>query len=221
MRLILLGAPGAGKGTQAKLLIEKYNIIQISTGDILRENVKNQTTLGLNAKNYMEKGLLVPDDIIVSMIKERIKKDDCKNGFILDGFPRTIAQADALTNILNEMNLKLNACVYIEVLEEELIKRLSGRRVCNKCGESYHVIFNRPKKEGICDKCQSELIHRKDDQEETIKNRLKVYFNETIPLLDYYTKQNLIVKVDGMGEIHEIFNKIVNALNKKVMVNVG
>jgi len=212
MRFILLGAPGAGKGTQAKQLIEKYNIVQISTGDILRENVKAGTELGKNAHSYMEKGLLVPDELIISMIEGRLVKSDCKNGFILDGFPRTVAQADALGALLKKMGLALNACVYVEVPEEDLIKRISGRRVCNGCGESYHIHFNKPKTEGICDKCSVQLIHRKDDHEDTVRNRLKVYHNETHPLLDYYLKQGIVLKIDGTGEINDIFNRIVAGL---------
>ncbi|EKD69261.1 MAG: hypothetical protein ACD_47C00189G0001 [uncultured bacterium] len=216
MRFILLGAPGAGKGTQAKQLTERYKIVQISTGDILRENVKAGTALGANAKSYMEKGLLVPDGVIISMIEERLSKPDCKNGFILDGFPRTVAQADSLGALLEKMGLKLNACVYVEVPEEDLIKRLSGRRVCNSCGESYHVYFNKPKTEGVCDKCGAGLIHRKDDHEDTVRNRLKVFHNETHPLLDYYTKRNIVLNVDGTGEINEIFKRITAGLEARV-----
>lgn len=216
MRFILLGAPGAGKGTQAKQLTERYKIVQISTGDILRENVKAGTALGTNARSYMEKGLLVPDGVIISMIEERLSKPDCKNGFILDGFPRTVAQADALGALLKKMGLALDACVYVEVPEEDLIKRISGRRVCNACGESYHVYFNRPKAEGVCDKCGAGLIHRKDDQEDTVRNRLKVYHNDTHPLLDYYTKLGLVLTVDGTGEIGDILNRITAGLEARV-----
>lgn len=212
MRFILLGAPGAGKGTQAKLLVDKFNIVQISTGDILRENVRMGTALGTNAKSFMEKGLLVPDDVIISMIEDRLSKPDCKGGFILDGFPRTVAQADALAALLKKMGLTLDACVCIGVPEEELIRRLSGRRVCGNCGEPYHIHFNRPKVDGKCDKCSSELIHRKDDHEDTVRNRLKVYNNETRPLLDYYTANGLAVNVDGTGDINAILDKIVKTI---------
>lgn len=216
MRFILLGAPGAGKGTQAKQLTDKYKIVQISTGDILRENVKAGTPLGANARSFMEKGLLVPDDVIISMIEERLSKPDCSNGFILDGFPRTVAQADALGSLLTKMGLKLNACVYVEVPEEDLIKRISGRRVCNNCGDSYHVFFNKPKNEGVCDKCGSGLIHRKDDHEDTVRNRLKVYHNETHPLLDYYLKQRIVLNIDGTGDINDIFTRITAGLEAQV-----
>ncbi len=212
MRFILLGAPGAGKGTQAKQLTERYKIVQISTGDILRENVKAGTQLGMDARSYMEKGLLVPDGVIISMIEQRLSKLDCNNGFILDGFPRTVAQADALGSLLSKMGLKLNACVYIEVPEEDLIKRISGRRVCNSCGESYHVFFNKPASENVCDKCGAALIHRKDDHEETVRNRLKVYHNETHPLLDYYLNRGIVLKVDGTGDINDIFTRITTGL---------
>ena len=215
MRMILLGAPGAGKGTQAKLLMDKYGIIQISTGDILRENVKTGTELGKNAKSYMEKGLLVPDEVIISMTKERFKKPDCANGFILDGFPRTVAQADALEALLKEMSLKLDACVCVEVPSEELVKRISGRRVCGNCGEPYHIFNKKSKVEGKCDKCNSDLVHRKDDYEETVVNRLKVYQNETFPLLEYYENRKLVIKVDGLGDINQIFDNIVNLLNNR------
>lgn len=216
MRFILLGAPGAGKGTQAKQLTDKYKIVQISTGDILRENVKAGTPLGASARSFMEKGLLVPDDVIISMIEERLSKPDCNNGFILDGFPRTVAQADALGSLLMKMGLRLDACVYVEVPEEELIKRISGRRVCNGCGESYHVFFNKPKNEGVCDKCGAGLIHRKDDHEDTVRNRLKVYHNETHPLLDYYLKQGIVLNVDGTGDINDILARITAGLEAKV-----
>ncbi len=216
MRFILLGAPGAGKGTQAKQLTDKYKIVQISTGDILRENVKAGTPLGANARSFMEKGLLVPDDVIISMIEERLSKPDCSNGFILDGFPRTVAQADALGSLLTKMGLKLDACVYVEVPEEDLIKRISGRRVCNNCGDSYHVFFNKPKNEGVCDKCGSGLIHRKDDHEDTVRNRLKVYHNETHPLLDYYLKQRIVLNIDGTGDINDIFTRITAGLEAQV-----
>ena len=214
MRFILLGAPGAGKGTQAKLLIDKYHIVQISTGDILRENVKTGTELGKNAKSFMEKGLLVPDDVIISMIESRLVKPDCKNGFILDGFPRTVAQADALDALLKKMSLKLDACICIEVPEEELIKRLSGRRVCGSCGESYHIYNNRAKVDGKCNSCGSDLVHRKDDHEDTVRNRLKVYNNETLPLMEYFTRKGLALNVDGLGDINAILQMIVSKLSK-------
>ena len=216
MRIVMFGAPGAGKGTQAKHLIEKYGIIQISPGDILRENVKTGTELGRTAKGYMEKGALVPDSIIVSMIEERLSRPECQKGFILDGYPRNIAQADALDAFLRRNSASLDACIFVDVPEEELIKRLSGRRVCGSCGEPYHVAYNLPKVAGKCDKCSSELVHRKDDQEDTVRNRLKVFQNETHPLLDFYTKKGLVVKIDGTGEIGAIMSRIETGLSARV-----
>lgn len=215
MKIVMFGAPGAGKGTQAKHLIEKYGILQISPGDILRENVKTGTELGKNAKGYMEKGALVPDSIIISMIEERLSRPECKKGFILDGYPRNIAQAEALEAFLAKSSSDLDACIFVDVPEEELIKRLSGRRVCGSCGEPYHVAYNPPKVAGKCDKCSSDLVHRKDDLEETVRNRLKVYQKETRPLLDFYAKKNLVVKIDGTGEISAIMGRIENGLASK------
>lgn len=212
MNLILLGAPGSGKGTQAKFLIKKYLIPQISTGDILREEVKSGTVLGLKAKEYMDKGLLVPDEVVVGMVEERIRKDDCRSGFILDGFPRTVAQADALEMTLQRMSKALSKVILVEVDEEELVRRLTGRRVCEKCGAGYHVIFDPPKQEGVCDKCQGRLYQRDDDKESTIRNRLRVYNNQTAPLIEYYQKKQLLSPVDGRGSIEEIFGRIREAL---------
>jgi adenylate kinase len=212
VNLILLGAPGSGKGTQAKFLIKKYLIPQISTGDILREEVKSGTVLGLKAKEYMDKGLLVPDEVVVGMVEERIRKDDCRSGFILDGFPRTVAQADALEMTLQRMSKALSKVILVEVDEEELVRRLTGRRVCEKCGAGYHVIFDPPKQEGVCDKCQGRLYQRDDDKESTIRNRLRVYNNQTAPLIEYYQKKQLLSPVDGRGSIEEIFGRIREAL---------
>lgn len=212
MNLILLGAPGSGKGTQAKFLVKQYSIPQISTGDILREEVKSGTVLGLKAKEYMDRGLLVPDEVVVGMVEERIKKDDCKTGFILDGFPRTVAQADALGMTLLRMNEALSRVVLVTVDEEELVRRLTGRRICEKCGAGYHVMFDPPKQEGVCDKCQGRLYQRDDDKESTIRNRLKVYTNQTAPLIDYYQKKQILSMVDGMGSIEEIFKRINKTL---------
>lgn len=212
MNLILLGAPGSGKGTQAKFLVRKYSIPQISTGDILREEVKSGTVLGLKAKEYMDKGQLVPDEVVVGMVEERVKKGDCRTGFILDGFPRTVAQADALEGTLQRMKKALSRVILVNVDEDELVKRLTGRRVCEKCGAGYHVIFDPPKQEGVCDKCQGKLYQRDDDKESTIRNRLKVYNNQTAPLIEYYQKKQLLSMVDGMGSIEEIFGRISKAL---------
>ena len=212
MNLILLGAPGSGKGTQAKFLVRKYSIPQISTGDILREEVKSGTVLGLKAKEYMDKGQLVPDEVVVGMVEERVKKGDCTTGFILDGFPRTVAQADALEGTLQRMKKALSRVILVNVDEDELVKRLTGRRVCEKCGAGYHVIFDPPKQEGVCDKCQGKLYQRDDDKESTIRNRLKVYNNQTAPLIEYYQKKQLLSMVDGMGSIEEIFGRISKAL---------
>ena len=212
MNLILLGAPGSGKGTQAKFLVQKYSIPQISTGDILREEVKSGTVLGLKAKEYMDKGQLVPDEVVVGMVEERVKKGDCTAGFILDGFPRTVAQADALKGTLQRMKKALSRVILVNVDEDELVKRLTGRRVCEKCGAGYHVIFDPPKQEGVCDKCQGKLYQRDDDKESTIRNRLKVYNNQTAPLIEYYQKKQLLSVVDGMGSIEEIFGRISKAL---------
>ncbi len=212
MILILLGAPGVGKGTQGALISKEYNIPQISTGDILRNEVKNETELGKKAKVYMDKGELVPDDIIIGMMENRIKQDDCKNGFILDGFPRTVAQAEAFDEMLKKNGLELHRVLLIDVPEEEIIERLTGRRVCPNCGAVYHIKNNPPKKEGICDKCGSELVQRDDDKEEVVRNRLEVYKKNTMPLIDYYTKTSKLVKIDGTGEIGEIFERIKKVL---------
>ncbi|RLA91490.1 MAG: adenylate kinase [Deltaproteobacteria bacterium] len=213
MNLILLGPPGSGKGTQAKMLVEKYDIPQISTGDILRAAVKEGSPMGLKAKEYMDKGKLVPDDVVIGIIEERLKKDDCKKGFILDGFPRTLAQAEALKRLLAKKEIKLDAVISIDVDEEEVIRRLTGRRTCKNCGAMYHIIFSPPKKEGICDKCGGELYQRDDDKEETIRARLKIYKEQTAPLIEYYKMEGLLREVQGTGEIKEIFNRIESILS--------
>lgn len=212
MKLVLLGPPGAGKGTQAKMLIEKYHIPQISTGDILRQAVKDGTDLGKEAKTYMDRGDLVPDELIINIIKERIKADDCKDGYIFDGFPRTVAQAEALDVVLEDISTTLDAVVSIDVPEDEVVKRLSGRRTCKSCGRLYHIIYNLPAKEGVCDKCGGELFQRDDDNETTIRQRLAVYREQTSPLIDYYSKQNLVKTIPGSGKPEEIFATMCEAL---------
>lgn len=212
MRIILLGPPGAGKGTQAKDLVTKYGIPQISTGDILRKNLADKTPLGLEAKGYMDKGELVPDSVVVGIVRERLKEPDCQKGYILDGFPRTVPQAEALDKALSGMGTPLDKVLSIEVQDEELVKRLSGRRTCRSCQAGYHVMFKAPKTEGKCDSCGGELYQRDDDKEEAIKNRLKVYQASTAPLIDYYKGKGLLRAVNGVGDMKEILNRMVAAL---------
>lgn len=212
MKIVLLGPPGAGKGTQAKFIAERYNIPHISTGDIFRKNIKEQTALGLKAKEFIDKGQLVPDELTVAIVEDRIKQDDCKNGFLLDGFPRTVAQADALKNALALMGSKLDHVVNIDVPEGNLIDRLTGRRVCPSCGASFHVIFNPPKKDNLCDYCEAELIQRADDSVDTVKSRLNVYQKQTQPLIEYYEVENLLRNIDGEQEITKVFEDICNIL---------
>jgi len=215
MNIIFLGPPGAGKGTQAKVLVEKYGIPQISTGDMLREHVAKGTELGLKAKEYMEKGQLVPDEIILSMVKERLSQDDAQKGFILDGFPRTVAQAEALDKLLEEMGKKIEYVLALIVPDEELVTRLTGRRTCKNCGMMYHIKFKPPKVEGKCDVCGGELYQRPDDNEETVRNRLKVYHEQTAPLIEYYRKKGVLFEVDGNKSIEEITQQLINILEKK------
>ncbi|MEW6601940.1 MAG: adenylate kinase [Nitrospirota bacterium] len=212
MRLVLLGAPGAGKGTQAKKLIDKYGIPQISTGDILRKAVADGTPLGKEAKSYMDSGGLVPDSVVIGLVKERIAKDDCKKGYILDGFPRTTPQAEALDKVLADMKAPLDTALVVDVDMDILMKRLTGRRTCKGCQQMYNIHFGPPKKEGACDKCGGELFQRADDKEETIKNRLEVYEKSTAPLIDYYGKKKILKSVEGMGSVDEIFNKVCKIL---------
>lgn len=214
MNIVLLGPPGAGKGTQAKKIAEHYSLPHISTGDILRENISNNTPLGVKAKSYMAKGELVPDELLITIIRDRLSKPDCSKGFLLDGYPRTVPQADALQMILTESNKKLDVVLNIDVDDEELIKRLSGRRVCASCGMSYHMIFNPPKEDEICDKCKGKLYQREDDKPEAIRNRLMVYKKQTQPLIEYYTRKGLLRTVDGGKDIPEIFEDIKKILEK-------
>jgi adenylate kinase len=212
MKLVLLGAPGAGKGTQAKKLIGKYNIPQISTGDILRKAVADGTPLGKEAKVIMDKGELVTDEIVIGLVKERLAQDDCKNGYILDGFPRNTSQAEALDSVLADMGAPLDVALSVDVDKDDLMKRLTGRRTCRNCQQMYNVFFSSSQKEGVCDKCGGELFQRDDDKEETIKNRLDVYEAQTAPLMDYYDKKGILKSVMGVGSIDEIFNNIVSIL---------
>lgn len=208
MRLILLGAPGAGKGTQAKKLVEKYSIPQVSTGDILRAALKDETALGIKAKSYMDKGELVPDEVVIGIIEERLGQEDCKEGFILDGFPRTVNQADALEDTLNKLGQSIDQVLEINVETEELVDRLAGRRTCKDCGAGYHVSFNPPATEGVCDKCKGGLYQREDDSKATITERLKVYNAQTLPLTDYYKSLGTLAAIDGIGSEEEIFGRI-------------
>ncbi|MBI3398779.1 MAG: adenylate kinase [Deltaproteobacteria bacterium] len=212
MNLILLGPPGAGKGSQGKSLAEKYSIPQISTGDILRVAVRDKTTLGVKAKSYMDRGTLVPDELVVEIVAERLKRDDCKAGFILDGFPRNISQAKAVERILKKIGKKIDHIINIEVSRKEIVKRLSGRRVCRNCGEGYHIIFNPPLDDKKCDRCRGELYQRDDDKEDTIEARLKVYEEQTAPLIDFYKKKDSLVSIEGIGGFKDITEKIVNAI---------
>lgn len=214
LRTILLGPPGAGKGTQAVKIVEKYNIPHISTGDIFRENIKNGTELGKKAQEYMNRGELVPDELVVEIATDRLTKDDCKNGFLLDGFPRTVFQAEELDKFLSSRGEKLDVVIDIEVEKEELLARLTGRRVCKKCGASYHMVNIPPKKEGICDICGGELFQRDDDTVETVNNRIEVYKAQTMPLVDYYKKAGNLAEIDGSGELDRVFADIVKALGE-------
>lgn len=208
MKLILLGAPGAGKGTQAEIISEKYNIPTISTGNIIRAALKNGTEMGLKAKSYIDAGNLVPDDVVIGIIKERLAQDDCENGYILDGFPRTIPQAEAL----DELGFAIDAALSIEVADEEIVKRMSGRRVCEKCGTSYHTEFKKPAKDGVCNLCGGNLVIRKDDEPETVKNRLNVYHSETEPLKDYYKACGKLLCVEGQDKVEDTTRLVLAAL---------
>ena len=208
MKLILLGAPGAGKGTQAEIICEEKSIPTISTGNILREALKNGTEMGLKAKSYMESGQLVPDEILIGIIKDRIVQDDCKNGFVLDGFPRTIPQAEAL----DAMGAGIDVVLDIEVADEDIVTRMSGRRVCEKCGSSYHVLYKQPKAEGVCDACSGTLIQRKDDHPDTVKERLAVYHDQTEPLKEYYSKQGKLRVVHGQDKVEDTTRMVLEAL---------
>ena len=213
MRIILLGAPGSGKGTQAKMLMEKYNVPQISTGDLLRAAVSAGTELGKKAKAIMDAGQLVSDDIVLGMIKERLNDDDAKNGFILDGFPRNKAQAEALDNLLSEFGWSMDGAVLLEVDNEQIVERITGRRTCNDCGQLYNIFSSPPKEEDKCDKCDGDLGHRADDNEETIRKRLDVYAEQTAPLIDFYDSQKKLFKLNGMGEMTAIFDDLCSVID--------
>jgi adenylate kinase len=214
MNLILLGPPGAGKGTQAKILTQKFGIPQVSTGDILRGAVKEQTPMGVKAKGYMDSGALVPDEVVVGIVQERLVMSDCARGFILDGFPRTVAQADALNRMLVAAGKRIEHVISIEVDKEELLGRITGRRTCRSCGKGYHVVFSPPRTEQRCDDCGGELFQRDDDKEETMRNRLEVYERQTAPLIDYYAHGSLLRPVVGTGDIEEIQQKIQSILGE-------
>lgn len=212
MKLILLGPPGAGKGTQAKLLTERFHIPQISTGDILRAAVKEGTPMGVKAKSFMDAGGLVPDEVVIGIVRERLQKEDCAPGFILDGFPRTTGQADALKENLRSLGKDLDAVISLEVDTEALVERLTGRRTCRSCGKGYHVAFDPPRENNRCDACGGELFQRDDDREETIRKRLEVYNEQTSPLVAYYRSEGLLISIDGMQEIGTVQDKILNQL---------
>lgn len=215
MKIIMLGAPGAGKGTQAKRIADKYQIPHISTGDIFRANIKNGTMLGQKAKTYMEQGALVPDDLVVDLVVDRIQEKDCINGYVLDGFPRTIPQAKALDSALAALDEEIDFAINVEVPDENIIKRMAGRRACLSCGATYHLVHIPTKVEGICDNCGSELVLREDDKPETVKKRLDVYHEQTQPLIDYYNKKEILAEADGTKDMAEVFADIAKILDGK------
>ena len=214
MKIIMLGAPGAGKGTQAKMIADKYGVPHISTGDIFRANIKNGTELGMEAKKYMDQGLLVPDELTVRILLDRVAQDDCKNGYVLDGFPRTIPQAEVLDSELTKLGDHIDYAINVDVPDENIVNRMSGRRACLKCGATYHIVYAAPKKENICDTCGEALVLRDDDKPETVSKRLKVYHEQTQPLIDYYTKQGVLKTVDGTCALDEVFKAIVEILGE-------
>ncbi len=214
MKIIMLGAPGAGKGTQAKKIAEKYKIPHISTGDIFRANIKEGTELGKKAKTYMDQGLLVPDELVVDLVVDRVKQDDCTNGYVLDGFPRTIPQAESLDAALEKIGEKIDYAINVEVPDENIVRRMSGRRACLGCGATYHIEHIPPKTEGICDTCGKELVLRDDDKPETVTKRLNVYHEQTQPLIDYYTDKKVLAEVDGTKDMAEVFSDIVKILGE-------
>lgn len=214
MKIIMLGAPGAGKGTQAKMIADKYSIPHVSTGDIFRANIKNGTELGMEAKKYMDQGQLVPDELTVKILLDRVAQDDCKNGYVLDGFPRTIPQAEVLDRALTELGDSIDYAINVDVPDENIINRMSGRRACVACGATYHIVHIPTKVEGICDRCGAELILRDDDKPETVKKRLDVYHTQTQPLIDYYTAKGVLKEVDGTRDMQDVFADIVKLLEQ-------
>lgn len=212
MKIIMLGAPGAGKGTQAKKIADKYGIPHISTGDIFRANIKGGTELGMKAKSYMDQGQLVPDDVTIGMLLDRISEADCANGYVLDGFPRTIPQAESLTKALDGRGEKMDYAIDVDVPDEAIVNRMAGRRACLACGATYHIVYNAPKTEGVCDVCGEKLVLRDDDKPETVQKRLTVYHDQTQPLIEYYHKAGILVTVDGTKDLNEVFADIVNVL---------
>lgn len=212
MKIIMLGAPGAGKGTQAKMIAEKYGIPHVSTGDIFRANIKNGTELGMEAKKYMDQGLLVPDELTVKILLDRVAQTDCEKGYVLDGFPRTIPQAEVLDKALSELGDSIDHAINVDVPDENIVRRMSGRRACVACGATYHVEHVPPKKEGVCDKCGAELVLRDDDKPETVLNRLKVYHEQTQPLIEFYTAKGVLKTVDGTVDMGDVFRSIVDIL---------
>ncbi len=214
MRIVLLGAPGAGKGTQAKIISEQFNIPHISTGDIFRANIKGNTPLGIKAKEYIDKGELVPDELTVDIVKDRLTNPDCANGFILDGFPRTIPQAEYLDKVLSEMKISLDVALLIDVKDDHIIQRMSGRRVCTKCGATYHTIFNPTKVEGVCDVCNAQVIQRSDDAAETVLNRLETYHKQTQPLINYYMNAGKLKVAEGADEVKETTARVMKVLER-------
>lgn len=214
MKIVMLGAPGAGKGTQAKMIAEKYQIPHISTGDIFRSNIKSGTELGIKAKSYMDKGELVPDEVTIGMLMDRINEDDCRNGYVLDGFPRTIPQAESLTKALESRKENIDYAINVDVPDESIIDRMSGRRACLSCGATFHTKFKQPRKENICDNCNAKLVLREDDKPETVKKRLEVYHTQTSPLIAYYDKEGILKTVDGTRSMTEVFDGIANLLGE-------
>ena len=212
MKIIMLGAPGAGKGTQAKKIAEKYHIPHISTGDIFRANIKNGTELGMKAKSYMDQGQLVPDDVTIGMLLDRISQEDCAEGYVLDGFPRTIPQAESLTKALEERGESMDYAINVDVPDQTIVTRMAGRRACLACGATYHIVYNAPKKENVCDVCGEGLVLRDDDKPETVQKRLTVYHDQTKPLIDYYGKAGILVTVDGTQDLNKVFEDIVSVL---------
>lgn len=214
MKIIMLGAPGAGKGTQAQMIADKYNVPHISTGDIFRANIKNGTELGMEAKKYMDQGLLVPDELTVKILLDRVAQDDCKNGYVLDGFPRTIPQANVLEDALNKLGDKIDFAIDVDVPDENIIRRMGGRRACLSCGATYHIEHVPPKAEGICDRCGKEIVLRDDDKPETVKKRLDVYHDQTQPLIEFYGKKGVLKSVDGTVDMQDVFAAIVSILGE-------